>query len=80
MLAKEGGNKPHKGGARKRKPPAEDGGRGEWKKKRSEKEKGGPKGQGDGGRKRLDALSVGYFRRVGERLSEGFKEDEERGE
>ncbi|TNN74467.1 Nucleolar protein 9 [Liparis tanakae] len=34
--------------------------------------------QGDRGRKRLDALSVGYFRRVGERLDEGFKEKEER--
>lgn len=38
----------------------------------------GEKGQADGGRKRLDALSVGYFRRVGERLSEGFEDDEER--
>ncbi|XP_030631098.1 nucleolar protein 9 [Chanos chanos] len=29
-------------------------------------------------RKRLDAMSVGYFRRVNERLSDGFTEDEER--
>lgn len=36
-------------------------------------------GEGGGAKKRLDALSVGYFRRVGERLSEGFTEDEERG-
>eukprot|EP00063_Salmo_salar_P072183 XP_014047018.1 PREDICTED: nucleolar protein 9 isoform X2 [Salmo salar] len=35
-------------------------------------------GEGGGAKKRLDALSVGYFRRVGERLSEGFTEDEER--
>lgn len=37
-------------------------------------------GEGGGAKKRLDALSVGYFRRVGERLSEGFTEDEEKGE
>ncbi|CAB1317230.1 unnamed protein product [Coregonus sp. 'balchen'] len=47
-----------------------------------ERKRGGAGGRGsrDGGvaRKRLDALSVGYFRRVGERLSEGFTEDEER--
>uniref|UniRef100_A0A3Q3J8A5 PUM-HD domain-containing protein n=1 Tax=Monopterus albus TaxID=43700 RepID=A0A3Q3J8A5_MONAL len=36
------------------------------------------KGCRDGGKKRLDALSVGYFRRVGERLSEGFEDNEER--
>uniref|UniRef100_A0A3Q4HLZ8 Nucleolar protein 9-like n=1 Tax=Neolamprologus brichardi TaxID=32507 RepID=A0A3Q4HLZ8_NEOBR len=35
-------------------------------------------GKGQGGKKRLDALSVGYFRRVGERLSEGFEDDEEK--
>lgn len=29
-------------------------------------------------RKRLDAMTVGYFRRVSERLSEGFASDEER--
>ncbi|KAM4728736.1 nucleolar protein 9 isoform 2-T2 [Anableps anableps] len=78
MLAKEGGNKLQKGGARKRRHPAEDGGRQEWKKKRGEEEKGGSTAQAVGGRKRLDGLSVGYFRRVGERLSEGFEEDEER--
>nr|XP_046213909.1 nucleolar protein 9 isoform X1 [Oncorhynchus gorbuscha] len=39
----------------------------------------GGRGGGEGGaKKRLDALSVGYFRRVGERLSEGFTEDEEK--
>lgn len=81
MLAKDG-EKLQKGGVRKRRHPAEDGGRAEWKKKknRGEEEKQGQKPRGDGGRKRLDALSVGYFRRVGERLSEGFEEDEERGE
>ncbi|KAK2868312.1 hypothetical protein Q7C36_000183 [Tachysurus vachellii] len=31
-----------------------------------------------GKRKRLDAMTVGYFRRVSERLSEGFTDDEER--
>uniref|UniRef100_A0A3B5LHI4 NOP9 nucleolar protein n=1 Tax=Xiphophorus couchianus TaxID=32473 RepID=A0A3B5LHI4_9TELE len=79
MLAKDG-EKLQKGGVRKRRRPAEDGGRAEWKKKknRGEEEKPGQKPRGDGGRKRLDALSVGYFRRVGERLSEGFEEDEER--
>ncbi|XP_043990346.1 nucleolar protein 9 [Gambusia affinis] len=79
MLAKDGA-KLQKGGARKRRHPAEDGGRAEWKKtkNRGEEEKQGQKPLGDGGRKRLDALSVGYFRRVGERLSEGFEEEEER--
>uniref|UniRef100_A0A3B3VEL2 NOP9 nucleolar protein n=1 Tax=Poecilia latipinna TaxID=48699 RepID=A0A3B3VEL2_9TELE len=79
MLAKDG-EKLQKGGARKRRHPAEDGGRAEWKKKKNRGEEGkeGQKPQGDGGRKRLDALSVGYFRRVGERLNEGFEEDEER--
>lgn len=54
--------------------------------------RGGKKRRHDGGEKRtegrgggrgsvhLDALSVGYFRRVGERLGEGFEDDEERGE
>lgn len=38
-------------------------------------------GEEGGARKRLDASpTLGYFRRVGERLSEGFTEDEERGE
>ncbi|XP_021165925.2 nucleolar protein 9 [Fundulus heteroclitus] len=79
MLAKVEGEKPQKGGDRKRRHPAEDGGRGEWKKKkRDEEDKEGPKAKGDGGRKRLDALSVGYFRRVGDRLSEGFEEEDER--
>ncbi|XP_010887294.2 nucleolar protein 9 isoform X2 [Esox lucius] len=43
----------------------------------AEAKRGGGTGEG-GAKKRLDALSVGYFRRVGERLSEGFTEDEER--
>ncbi len=36
----------------------------------------------DGGtkRRRLDATSVSYFRRVSDRLNEGFTEDEERGD
>lgn len=77
MLAKEEGRKPQKGGGKKRRHPGEDGKGGERKKRAVEE---GEKGQGDGGRKRLDALSVGYFRRVGERLSEGFEDNEERGE
>lgn len=72
MLAKTEDRKPQKGGGKKRKHPGQDG---ERKKRAGE---GGDKG--DGGRKRLDALSVGYFRRVGERLSEGFEDDDERGE
>ncbi len=36
----------------------------------------------DGGikRRRLDPTSVSYFRRVSERLNEGFTEEEEKGE
>lgn len=69
--------KQHREGGKKRKPPV-DGGGGGWGKKRRGGGEGG--GKADGSRKRLDALSVGYFRRVGERLSEGFEDDEERGE
>lgn len=76
MLAKAEEKKLQKGGGKKRK-HLEDHGKGEEKKKRGGD---GEKGQGDGGKKRLDALSVGYFRRVGERLSEGFEDNEERGE
>lgn len=65
------------GGGKKRKTPG-DGDGGGWSKKRKGGGEGGEKE--DGSRKRLDALSVGYFRRVGERLSEGFEDDEERGE
>ncbi|XP_031586576.1 nucleolar protein 9 [Oreochromis aureus] len=74
MLSKPEEKKPQKGGGKKRRHPGEDGG-GERKRRESQK---GEKGQGEGGKKRLDALSVGYFRRVGERLSEGFEDDEER--
>lgn len=74
MLSKAEDKKPQKGGGKKRRHPGEHGG-GERKRRES------PKGEkGQGGKKRLDALSVGYFRRVGERLSEGFEDDEERGE
>ncbi|XP_058483643.1 nucleolar protein 9 [Solea solea] len=68
MLAKTEERKTQKGGEKKRRHAGEDGGGGEKKKK----------GPGDGARKRLDALSVGYFRRVGERLGEGFEDEEER--
>lgn len=77
MLAKPEERKPQKGREKKRRHPGGDGEGGE-KKRRGGKE--GEGGQGDGGRKRLDALSVGYFRRVGERLGEGFEDNEERGE
>lgn len=78
MLAKaEEGKPPQKGGGKKRRHPGENGEGGERKRRGGKEEE---KGQGDGGRKRLDALSVGYFRRVGERLGEGFEDDEERGE
>ncbi|XP_022060809.2 nucleolar protein 9 [Acanthochromis polyacanthus] len=76
MLAKTEERKLQKAGGKKRKHQGEDGGgRGERKRKGGEE---GNKSQGDGGKKRLDALSVGYFRRVGERLSEGFEDNEER--
>ncbi|XP_041849014.1 nucleolar protein 9 [Melanotaenia boesemani] len=75
MLAKVEGKRPQKGGGKKRKHLREDEG-GEKKKKRGVKD--GPKAQRDGDKKHLDALSVGYFRRVGERLSEGFEDNEER--
>ncbi|KAA8587498.1 hypothetical protein FQN60_016360 [Etheostoma spectabile] len=75
MLTKTEERKPQKGEGKKRKHPGEDGDGGESKRRGGEEGKGG---QGDGGRKRLDALSVGYFRRVGERLSEGFEDDEDR--
>lgn len=77
MMAKAEESKPQKeGGGKKRRHPGGDG-EGERKKRSSEE---GEKGHGDGGKRRLDALSVGYFRRVGERLSEGFEDNEERGE
>uniref|UniRef100_A0A3P8TMC6 PUM-HD domain-containing protein n=1 Tax=Amphiprion percula TaxID=161767 RepID=A0A3P8TMC6_AMPPE len=76
MLAKTEERKQQKAGGKKRKHPGEDGGRREERKRKGGEE--GNKGQGDGGKKRLDALSVGYFRRVGERLSEGFEDSEER--
>ncbi|XP_060940480.1 nucleolar protein 9 isoform X2 [Limanda limanda] len=68
---------PQNGGGKKRKYPGGDDGKGEERKKWGGEE--GERSQGDGGRKqRLDAMSVGYFRRVGERLAEGFEDKEER--
>ncbi|XP_029930123.1 nucleolar protein 9 [Myripristis murdjan] len=75
MLQKVEEKKAQKGGGKKRRHPGEEGEGGQKKRKGGEE---GRKGQGDGGKTRLDALSVGYFRRVGERLGEGFEEDEER--
>lgn len=80
MLAKADEGKPQRGGrggGKKRRHPAEDGESGDRKRRGGEED---DKGQGDGGKTRLDALSVGYFRRVGERLSEGFEDNEEKGE
>ncbi|XP_068605231.1 nucleolar protein 9 [Brachionichthys hirsutus] len=48
------------------------------KKRRRPGEDGGAENPGGAGPKRLDAPSVGYFRRVGERLGEGFEDEEER--
>lgn len=77
MLEKAADRKSQKGGENKRRHTSDDG-QGREKKRRGAED--GQKGLGDGGKKRLDALSVGYFRRVGERLNEGFEDDEERGE
>ncbi|XP_035027232.1 nucleolar protein 9 [Hippoglossus stenolepis] len=77
MLEKAEETNPQKGGGgTKRKHPGGDDGKGEERRKKGGEE--GERGQGDGGRKRLDPLSVGYFRRVGERLSDGFEDKEER--
>lgn len=46
------------------------------KKKKNEEEDGGIKARGEGSKNRLDPNSVGYFRRVDERLKEGFEDDE----
>ncbi|XP_046882778.1 nucleolar protein 9 isoform X3 [Hypomesus transpacificus] len=71
MLAKMEENEQRKEGGKKRKHP-----KGE---ERDRKRRGDCDGGGDGdARKRLDPLSVGYFRRVGERLTEGFAENEEK--
>ena len=78
MLEKAEETTPQKGGGKKRKHPGGDDGKGEERMKRGGEE--GERSHGDRGRKRLDALSVGYFRRVGERLGEGFEDKEERGE
>ncbi|XP_037537460.1 nucleolar protein 9 [Nematolebias whitei] len=72
MLAKEETQQKGKG-RKRRSTPSEDGREG---KRKDGKE--GPKPQGGGGKMRLDAQSVGYFRRVGDRLSESFEDDEER--
>ncbi|KAJ8272600.1 hypothetical protein GJAV_G00091150 [Gymnothorax javanicus] len=57
--------KPWKGGGKKRKGGKDEKGRGH--------------GREAGTRERLDAMSVGYFRRVSERLEDGFAEEEEKG-
>uniref|UniRef100_A0A1A8CZ32 NOP9 nucleolar protein n=1 Tax=Nothobranchius kadleci TaxID=1051664 RepID=A0A1A8CZ32_NOTKA len=68
-------NERRNGGGKKRKHLSADGSGEEKKRKRGEEKH---KGQGEGEKIRLDALSVGYFRRVGERLSEEFQDNEER--
>ncbi|XP_061654190.1 nucleolar protein 9 isoform X2 [Phyllopteryx taeniolatus] len=74
MLEKTELEKPQKGGHKKRR-GQEAGDGGESKRKKAQD---GSKAEGDGGKKRLDALSVGYYRRVGERLTEDFEDAEER--
>lgn len=78
MLPKMAEKKPRKEERNKRKHvDGEESGEGE-RKRRGDSSKG-KVGGGDGvAKKRLDALSVGYFRRVGERLTEGFTENEDR--
>lgn len=78
MLVKAEEGKPQKGREKKRSHPGGDRDGGARRKRRGGGEEG-ERGQTDSGRKRLDALSVGYFRRVGERLGEGFENDEEKG-
>lgn len=75
MLEKAELKKPLKGGDKKRGQKGSYGG--ESKRKKADDES---KAEGDAGKKRLDALSVGYYRRVGERLNEDFEDAEERGE
>lgn len=56
--------------------PWKDGGK---KRKRHGEEERGRGGEGEV-KKRLDPMSVGYFRRVSERLEEEFAEEEDKGE
>ena len=86
MLQKED-KKPWEKGGNRRQHPSEDGvGEGDQKKSRLQgaAEQGGAgekeTKQHSGEWKGLDALSVGYFRRVGDRLGQAFEDDEERGE
>ena len=85
MLQRED-KKPWGKGGSKRPHPGEDGGGGDDKKKSrlhgaAEPGEAGEKEtkQRSGEWKGLDALSVGYFRRVGDRLGQGFEDDEEKG-
>ncbi|XP_026229360.1 nucleolar protein 9 [Anabas testudineus] len=80
MLAKKEERMPQKGAGNNKRRHHEDDGEGKERRKKKKKEGGeeGGNDHGGGGKKRLDALSVGYFRRVGERLSEGFEDNEER--
>lgn len=80
MLTKVDERKPLKQGLKKRRQSDDEGGGGGGEMKRKRGGETGQKPPGDGGKKRLDALSVGYFRRVGDRLTEGFEDDEEKGE
>ncbi|XP_077414072.1 nucleolar protein 9 isoform X2 [Vanacampus margaritifer] len=73
MPEKEEVKKPQKGVTKKRDQPAGYGG--ESKRKKAQDE---TKAEGEGGKKRLDAMSVGYYRRVGERLNDDFEDAEER--
>ncbi|XP_061926414.1 nucleolar protein 9 [Entelurus aequoreus] len=67
--------KTQKRGDKKRADHADAGPGGEKRRKTAED---GCKAPGDRGKKRLDAESVGYFRRIGERLKEDFEDAEAR--
>lgn len=72
MVEMEKEKKQWKTDGNKRKSTGEDG------EVRQKKRKGGDERRGEGGKNRLDALSVGYFRRVGDRLKEGFEDNGEK--
>ncbi|XP_049603990.1 nucleolar protein 9 [Syngnathus scovelli] len=65
--------KPWKRGDKKRAQEADHAG--ERKKKKLQNES---KTEGDGGKKRLESVTVGYYRRVGEKLQEDFEHAEDR--
>ncbi|XP_054623674.1 nucleolar protein 9 [Dunckerocampus dactyliophorus] len=75
-MLEKGARKKTRKGSDKKSPDSLDAGHGGAKRRKMAEDE--PKSQGESGKKRLDAMSVGYFRRVGERLSEDFEDAEER--